>query len=134
MQVKLCRSEPPCCVHRYKHIHGRKQLYSVMLVLKSVCYNQSIHTLTCPEIVSFISLIFCKHYLLEREAILVQMKTPVLMYLSFKFLHVTTKLKSGLQRMLVKLCRSDALCCGRRRKHIYIRQQLHSVMLLLKSV
>jgi hypothetical protein len=41
-----------------------------MLVLNSVCYNQGIHTLTCPEIVSFIYLICHKHYLLEREAIL----------------------------------------------------------------
>jgi hypothetical protein len=74
MLVKLCWSDPLRCVHKYKHIYGRQQLYSVTLVLKSVYYSQAIHTLTCPEIINFISLIFHKHYLLEREAILCKWK------------------------------------------------------------
>jgi len=35
----------------------------------------------------------------------VKKKIMVFMYLSFKFLHVTTKLESGLQQMLDKLCK-----------------------------
>jgi len=67
------------------------------------------------------------------------MKIIVFMYLSFKFLHVTIKFEPRMQRMLVKLCRSDTLCCGCRRKHIYVTQQLHSevgteVSLILDSV